>query len=139
VSERLTDRWGNRLRRGFEWSFRTEADTRPPRIASTTPRNGDITIAVTVQPAVTFDEPLAEGMEAALRLETIEGRPVAGSIRHETGERRLVFEPAQELERNTTYRLVVSSELRDRAGNPLGTVAPITFTTGGHISAGGWR
>jgi hypothetical protein len=137
VSGGLTDRWGNRLRRGFEWSFRTEADTRPPRIARSTPRNGDITIAVTVQPAVTFDEPLADGMEATLRLETIEGRPVAGSIRHETGEHRLVFEPAEALERNTTYRLVVSSELRDRAGNTLGTVAPITFTTGGHISAGG--
>lgn len=139
LSDDLEDRWGHGLRREVEWTFHTEPDTLPPRVMEASPRDGDITVPVTVEPSVTFDEALSGEMDAGLRLETVQGAVVAGTVTYEANDGRLFFRPSVELGHRTVYRLIVSPEIRDASGNPVGEVPPVTFTTGGAISVGGRR
>lgn len=138
LSGDLQDRWGNRLESDVEWSFRTVADTRPPRIVAMSPRDGDITIPVTIEPSVAFGEPLAaEDLSGALRLQAPGGESVPGTTRYDPETYTLSFEPATELDLRSSYLLYLSPVISDEGGNPLGDMDPIGFTTGGRIRVGG--
>lgn len=139
VSRDLRDRWGRTLGRDATWTFMTAPDERPPRVLSTHPRNGDITIPPNVVLSVTFDEPLADGAAraGAVRLATVNGEVVAGEVRLDSGGRRLTLTPSSDLQRRTSYTLTLDATLADQFGNRLGESMPITFTTAGHIVPGG--
>jgi hypothetical protein len=139
VAPSLRDRWGNRISGESTWSFRSAPDVEPPRVVDSRPFDGDLTLPPSTRPVVLFDEPLGGDLTAALRLEQLDGTPVAGTTRWAPEPRALIFLPEQPLALRTTYRLIVSPSVADEAGNSIGDLPPITFTTAGLIQPGGGR
>lgn len=106
-------------------------DARPPvvlGITVTQPVAGDPSLAlITTSIEVAFSEPVdADDASAAIRLEP----EVDGSASWSGST--LIFTPADALELSTTYEVVVTTGVRDLAGNEMTEApAPFTFETAG--------
>ena len=103
--------------------FRREYRVGPPRERALDPHAWrlDAPAPTTRDPlAVRFPVPLDYGLlQSALHVATGDGRPLAGEIRVEEGETRLIFTPRAPWQPGD-YQLVAAATLEDAAGNRIG-------------------
>ncbi|TET91394.1 MAG: hypothetical protein E3J35_02975 [Methanomassiliicoccales archaeon] len=106
-----------------------ELDTTAPATVSSTPSNGATDVGVTSDISVTFSEEMDQSStdtSFSLMEDTTE---VAGTTAWSADGKTLYFIPSEDLEHETTYRIVVSTGAKDTSGNELATASEITFTT----------
>ncbi len=134
IAGSLRDLRGNPMGADHTWTFDTsEADTDPPGIAGHLPaRNaGGVSIYATV--VITFDEAMdpatINGSNIVVKWGTV--LPIAGGVSYDPATYRATFRPQGLLDENTPYKVEVSAQVADRAGNPYGGNGyNWTFTTG---------
>ncbi|MGC8872873.1 MAG: Ig-like domain-containing protein [Chloroflexia bacterium] len=132
IAGTLEDLYGNPMGVDYTWSFTTGApDTTPPLVVSVSPAPGATGVSIYATLLITFNEAMdpASINENTIRL-TRSGQPVQGRVTYDVVARRAVFVPASLLQENALYQALVSSGVRDRAGNPMGFDYPWTFRTG---------
>jgi len=116
-----------------EWTFATEG---PPALASSSPANGD----GAVDPASYLTLDFTRGMNAATLKSAIAISPsVPFVVRLDpTDAHRAIIAPAQLLDSNTAYRVLVNTAAVDVDGNQLDRDEAVHFTTGAQRGLHHW-
>lgn len=106
--------------------------TRPPVIIRTSPPVDRPDVPLNVRLVVVFSEPVAPGSVNASSVRLFRGAdPVAGTVEMVAGTGVIVaFTPAADLDANTSYRLDVSTAIRDLSGEALASAVSVPFRTG---------
>jgi len=134
VTTGATDASGNALAAAFNSSFTTASagDTTPPTVIATVPANGAANVAVGTTIGVVFSEQMdrssIDGNSLKL-IVTATGAAVAGFTDYNAANNTGVFAPSAPLSNSTGYTIVVSTGVRDLAGNPLAATFMASFTT----------
>ena len=112
-------------------AFATEIDTTPPTITGHTPLSNATNVATTTGVTATFDEP----MDAATIDQTSftlrasgAGFDVPATVTY--AGTTATLDPIVDLAPFTTYDVTVAGSVADVSGNPLGSPATWSFTTG---------
>ncbi len=104
------------------------ADTTKPRAQAYSPPAGSANVSVDVEPWVRFDEPIDE---ATLTAATFYIHPAAGGAALPAtisyGSNKAILSPASSLQDGVTYEVVVTTGIKDLAGNPLESEWSWTF------------
>lgn len=105
------------------------ADTTPPSVVSTAPAAGASSVAVSINVAVAFSEPMdkpsAQGAFSLVR--SSDSAAVSGSFSW-SGD-TMTFDPTADLAAATQYTAKVTAAAKDLAGNALPGAVTWTFTT----------
>jgi hypothetical protein len=128
IADGLEDRYGNRSRSEYEWSFRVEPDVDAPRIAGVFPRDGALAIPVTPSITVGFTEAIDPGTLDGIQVIDSDGQPVEISTTWDEESRTALLSPGSPLEGSADYRVTVSA-VRDLAGNALEAPSEWSFST----------
>ena len=124
---------GNSLAAPFVWRFTTGAapDTTPPLVSTTQPAANASNVATNAALAVSFSEALdPQSVNAAsFSLACPAGTAVNGSVSYQMGSHTASFTPTGNLPANTRCTAILSTGLRDTAGNTLASPFSWTFTT----------
>jgi len=106
---------------GMVFSFTTAAGPAGAALASVHPMGGAVDVAVGDTIALTFDHPIAAGMEAyaALLEGSVTGSEVAGVWSRSEDGTRLLFVPSAPLKAATTYVIHVGGGMMDGDGLPV--------------------
>ena len=107
------------------WSSTTQADNTPPTVVSVTPAPGASGVPTGATVAVSFSEPV--NANGGVTLATDGGASVATTAA--VSGNTVTLTPTGPLSPGTTYRVRVSTAVRDLAGNQLAATASSTFTT----------
>lgn len=115
----------------FDSVYKPDADTTAPTITSTVPAADATGVAVTSDVTITFSK--------ALRATTINDAnfmllddtlsPVAVTITVDADNKVVTLDPASDLTATTTYSIIVTTGVKDLAGNALAATSVTTFTT----------
>lgn len=135
--EQISDLSGNALPTPMTWSFTTEpappvSDSTPPRLLSISPSDGATGVDEGALVTLTFDEGLDPNKMNSSSFKLIpDGQtiPVLGSYGCDPTCTVVTFAPAVHLHLNTTYRVEVTTDLTDLAGNRLATPYSGRFVT----------
>src|SRR5207253_2275562 len=104
---------------------------RPPTIVRTDPPNGKTDVPFNTRIVVVFSEPIrANTIPTSVQLFE-GGEPVGGAAAAESSGLVATFTPASQLAPNTEYSLVITTSVRDLAGDRLQQGARVSFTTAG--------
>jgi len=130
VSTAVRDLADNQVAAASSTTFTTAAappppDTTPPTVQSVTPAPGATAVATGTTVTVRFSEAVAAN--GGVTLATEGGGAVAAAVSG-TGD-TVVLTPSAPLAAGTTYRVSVSTAVRDLAGNQLAAASSTTFTT----------
>jgi len=111
------------------FSFNTtfaQADREPPRVVATYPGSNASTGS---RVSITFSEPMDPGSMSTNYIQVQEslGDPVSGEVIY--GNSTVTFIPFTTLSENSTYNVTVSGDVRDKAGNTLGSDYKWSFST----------
>ncbi|MFE2757201.1 DUF4082 domain-containing protein [Actinosynnema sp. NPDC059335] len=117
--------WGSNYWVDVVWAPDPGPDQRAPLLVSTTPVNGEGTVALTPVVSATYDEAVAPG--SAQFTVTGPSGVVSGSLTLSNENKTVTFTPGQALTQNTGY--TVALRVADAAGNQT-TQATWSFTTG---------
>jgi len=133
VTTGVKDARGYGLAANFTWTF-TIADVAARTVTATAPSNGAVGVLATAPNiTVTFSEPMdANTINAStftLRV-TSGGAAVPGTVAYNTATRVATFTPSAALASLTNYTATVAANVRDVAGNQLGTAFSFSFTSG---------
>jgi alpha-tubulin suppressor-like RCC1 family protein len=114
-----------------------------PRVVRTIPPNGATEVVLSVAVTVVFSEPVDGNSlgQGGLELRR-DGVPVEGTVDWSEDRLRAWFSPAEPLEAETTYHLVVTTNVLDLQGDPLEEEVQSAFTTASGIlsvNAGGYH
>jgi methionine-rich copper-binding protein CopC len=125
---------GNALASQFTSTFTTAAppDTTAPTIISRSPADLATGVAVSVTPSVTFSEPMDQSTINATNIkliETVSGTAVAGTVGYDPATNTATFTPSSPLRNNIRYSFIVTTGVKDVAGNALAAQSTSTFTT----------
>ncbi|HHW15436.1 MAG TPA: Ig-like domain-containing protein [Firmicutes bacterium] len=108
------------------------ADATAPTVTGVTPANNATAVAVSSNVQITF----SEDMQAAtinpatvLLLNASTGAAVAGSVAYDSSTRKATFTPSANLSAATAYLVVVTTAVKDLAGNALAAAYNSKFTT----------
>ncbi|HEV8187414.1 MAG TPA: Ig-like domain-containing protein [Pyrinomonadaceae bacterium] len=101
------------------------------QVESITPASGAQNMIATTPVTVTFNKPVAAQTltGSSFSLSTNAGNPVLGNITVLAGSRVVVFTPAATLAASTTYKVSLTTGVRDIYGHALGAAFNSTFTT----------
>ena len=119
---------GNAPGANYTWTFTTGSapDTTPPTVSSTNPVNNETDIAVNTVIAATFDE----GIDSStITTATFYLTGVTGVVSYDSVNKIAVFTPSANLADSTTYTAVVTTGVKDLAGNALSANYTWSFTT----------
>ena len=97
-------------------------DRRPPRVKSASPAQGARRVKVSKSVKVTFSEAVRRSSltSSSVKLKRKGGaKAVAARLTYDAASRRVVLHPKSPLRRASTYRVVVTTAVRDTAGNRL--------------------
>ncbi len=107
-------------------------DTTPPTVAGTIPASGATNVAVTTNVRVTFSETMSagtiNGTTIGLR-NTATSAEVGGAVSFNSGTNTATFTPNSALANSTSYTIVVSTGVKDQAGNSLANTFTSSFNT----------
>ena len=136
----VKDRYGgNILGADVSWSFTTgpNPDVTNPQVVQVDPEPGTLCAASGTTILAHFDEPLDSTTVDATTflLKDSSAIPVSGSVTYDGIT--VQFVPDKTLASVSTYEATLTTDIRDLAGNPLGTDYTWTFTTGS-APVGGW-
>ncbi|MHB8858346.1 MAG: M4 family metallopeptidase [Thermoleophilia bacterium] len=114
------------------YSYVPSVDNTPPTVTAVSPGNGSMCYNSS-EVSASFSEPMDSasvtnyGGLLLTRHDT--GSAVSASVTYDGPTRKAVIHPAAALEYSTTYDAVVTTAVKDAAGNPLAQDYPWTFTT----------
>ncbi len=123
---------GNALAQARVWSFTTVGgvDTTPPTIISVNPAENATGVLTSVFLVVTFSEPMDPATINPMNIRLMNGGvPVLGAVTPSPDNRYAIFTPGAALATSTVYTGVVTTGVRDAAGNALASAKNWTFTT----------
>jgi len=106
-------------------------DTTPPT-ATCVPADATASVAVTANVVVTFSEAIqVSDITAAnfLLMKATDGTVVAGALTYDSTHKVVTFDPTASLSAATAYIFVVTTNVKDLAGNALASPLVINFTT----------
>ncbi len=106
-------------------------DTIAPVVSSVSPTDAATTVAVTTTVEWTFSEPIQERdiTSGNFNLVDASGTEVSGSLAYDKGTNKVIFTPDVDLSSLTTYLAFASGEVRDLAGNKMGSNYRTNFET----------
>jgi len=126
---------GRPLGNGWDMgSYESAYTNLPPDIDSTFPVNGAINIASYVTLSVNFTDPMDESsIDSSSFSLTSNGNPVSGTVGYDGY--KATFKPTVDMQGGSTYTAMVTSGVRDNAGNNMPTDFQWTFTTADNSSS----
>ncbi|MDQ7823259.1 MAG: Ig-like domain-containing protein [Candidatus Eremiobacteraeota bacterium] len=120
------------------WSFTTgeKPDTTPPKVQTTSPQSGATGVALTEIISVVFTKDIdpATVNDTTFKV-TAGGVPVSGTI--STVGNSVTFIPTTQFTGLTSYTVTLSGQIKDLAGNAMGTDYTWSFTTASSGGGGG--
>jgi hypothetical protein len=109
---------------------------RPPGIVRTEPSKGRVDVALNIQIAVVFSEPVDRASVTSSSLVLMQGgNRVSGQVQIAPDALSAEFIPDSQLEPATAYSLVVDGGIRDLDGDLLGETSIVEFETAGNTTA----
>jgi hypothetical protein len=114
------------------WSFTTGRHRRnnAPTVISVVPANNAASVAVTIQPSVTFSEEMMGSSINSTTFTLKQGStPVAGNVTH--SDKGAKFIPAASLSAGTLYTATITTGVKDEHGNKMSSDYVWSFTTAG--------
>ena len=129
--------------RGKEFNFSLK-ETIPPTIVSTSPRDGKTEIPLTAVITATFSEPMDSSTitDATFLLSSKEGlrgksknsrkkrrKSVTGVVTYNAAKKMATFTPSSKLGYNTTYEAIITTGVKDSAGNNMQSSYKWSFST----------
>lgn len=108
-----------------------EADTTAPKVRTVKPRKDEMRIDTSASAMVRFSEAMnVASVKRAVKLVSMEtGKAVDTKLTYKSSKNRLTINPKQNLDRNTTYMVVVTRSAKDLAGNALLKTRKSIFNT----------
>lgn len=107
-------------------------DTTPPTVSSTSPTDGQSSVAVSSN----IEWTMSESMDAAsintknvYVIKASDGTVVAGTVTYTESTKKVTFDPTSNLDASTAYIAVLTTNVRDLAYNYLAGANVINFTT----------
>ena len=127
----VKDLAGNTLASDYSWGFTTLADVVAPVVTSTVPAQGSSNVSVSLPIRISFSEPLdaATVSSSTVSLRGLLGLPVSAAITYDAAQQTIVITPASNLSYLVGYSVVVSTGIKDLAGNALAGDFTLSFTT----------
>ena len=107
---------------GTSWSFTASSDRTKPRVSARVPTSGATGASRTANIKVTFNEAMRASTLtiATVRLrDSTTGAILTAVVTYDAGKHRATLNPASKLAAKRTYRVLLSSSIRDKAGNAL--------------------
>jgi len=121
----ITDAAGNPLAgTPYSWSFTTVDDLVAPTVIQVSPPDGTSAAGASTVFWVRFSEAMNAATLDSSTFSVDNG--VTGSVTYNNANYSAMFYPSQPLSYSTTYRVTLSTEVRDLAGN--GLAAPYTWS-----------
>jgi hypothetical protein len=118
---------------GTSWTFTVTSDATRPTVVAKSPAPSATGVSRSTNIKAKFSEQVRSSTvtTSTVRLQdTATGSIVPASVVYDTGTRRAILDPSSRLAARRTYKVLVSSSIRDRAGNRLRATS-WTFKTGG--------
>ena len=127
----LSDEQGNTLT-PVTWLFTTAADDDAPTVKEVHPGNGETDIPVNSLIQVDYSEAVNPNTVTAqsFTVRDQNGADVAGQLNMLASNEGTIFIPAQNLESNSHYTVVLTKDITDMAGLPLQKAFNSSFVTG---------
>src|SRR3990170_931780 len=127
----VTDAGGNPLALDYSWEFTTVAasDTTPPTVISKDPTEDAIRVAVASPVSVTFSEPIDTATVVGSINMSIPDGPVPGTFSFTDDYATVIFTPDTALAYSTSYSVIITTGVKDSAGNPMTEDVAWSFTT----------
>ena len=130
VSTGVKDLAGNAMSANYSWQFQTAApDTTPPTVISTSPIASATGVAVASAITATFNEPIDPGTitTAGAFTLTCGANTVSGTVKYSGNT--ATFTPSAPLTPNTPCMAMITTAVKDLAGNAIGADYIWTFQT----------
>jgi hypothetical protein len=134
VSTGAKDVSGNALASAVSSSFTTSGapDTTPPSVVSVSPVNGAPSVAVNTSISIQFSEAMdantINSLNVLLRTNP-GGATVTATVSYDAGTNTATLTPSSALSFSAGYSVIVTTEARDVAGNPLSSNFLSSFNT----------
>ena len=133
VTTGVKDVAGNALASTFTSTFTTAAapDTTAPTIISRSPANNATGVLVTAVDSIVFSEAMDSSTinGTTIQLKDSTGAAVAGTVAYIVATKTATFTPTAPLKNSAKYTLIVTTGVKDLAGNALAAQSTSTFTT----------
>jgi N-acetylneuraminic acid mutarotase len=108
----------------FDFTTGSAADTTPPVVVSTYPKDGDTDVPLNIKITITFSEGMHKTItEGAIMLSS-------GSVREKGWIDEKTFWFTADLKEGENYTITISTDAMDLAGNRMQSEYKFTFTTG---------
>lgn len=110
----------------------TGSDDVAPTVVDVAPRDSTVNVLESSPVSVRFSEPMAINTvidNGAIQVLEEGGGPVAGLVSYDSAERKAVFDPVNPLPSGKSFSVLVSSDIQDMAGNPIGSAFSSAFFT----------
>ncbi|MBK7903396.1 MAG: Ig-like domain-containing protein [Proteobacteria bacterium] len=125
---------GVALASAYAWRFTTgvDADTGAPAVSSTSPRSGDVGVAINTLIAASFNEAMnaLTITDETMTLACPAGTPVTGTVDFAANGNVATFAPAINLPVGVTCTVAIASDVEDVSGNGMVTTFAWNFATG---------
>ena len=112
----------------MDWTFTASTDKKKPRVSGRTPQSGETGVPRSADVRVTFSEAMRGSTLTTTTVsleDTSNGSIVAAVVTYAGSGHRVTLDPSGRLRAHRTYRVLLSSSIRDKAGNRL---SPVTWT-----------
>ena len=112
--------------------FTASTDKTKPKVSARVPTSGATGASRTASIKVTFNEAMRASTLTTTRVrlrDSTTGAILAAVVTYDAGKHRATLNPASKLAAKRTYRVLLSSSIRDKAGNAL-TATGWNFKTG---------
>ncbi|WP_207679005.1 Ig-like domain-containing protein [Desulfonema magnum] len=134
ITRDVKDLAQNTLEAPYEWSFTTlsEPDTTRPEVISTEPADNAEDVAVEIKKiSVVFSEPMDASAitSKSFFVSDASGDKIDGEVRYNDKNMTAKFKPAAVLNYETTYKVKLTTDVKDLAGNSLKNAFKWSFTT----------
>jgi len=131
ITAGVTDAEGNALAEDYSWNFTTVAapDTTPPTVISKDPADDASGVAVNSQVRVTFSEPIDTSTIAESIYVYIPDETVQGNFTFTDDFATVIFTPNAGLVYSTPYSVIITTGVKDSAGNTMADDVFWSFTT----------
>lgn len=129
ITTDIKDLSGNALSSNYLWQFQTSApDTAPPTVMSTSPSNSASAVAINSAVTATFNEPIDPATITTAEFTLKNGTtPVSGTVTY--SGTTAIFTPSVPLTTNASYTAMITTGVKDLAGNTMSVNYSWTFQT----------
>lgn len=133
VTTGVTDAAGNPMASAFTSTFTTETlDTTAPTVTSVSPPNGATNVATNTAVQVAFSEPMTASTVNTTTVflkNTATSAVIPATVVYNVGTNSATLTPSGPLSNSTNYTLVVTTGVKDVAGNAMAAQFTSAFTT----------